>query len=219
MMDWETLKPVYLDAIWQTLFMAVITLIVGGILGLVLGIFLFATRRGGLLANRTANLILNIIVNIVRPIPFIIFMTAIGPLTLKVIGSTIGVQAATFPLCIAATFAMSRIVEQNLVTVDPGVIEAARAMGAGPWRILFDVVAREALGPLILGYTYVLIAIVDMTAIAGAIGGGGLGQFAIQYGYQRFNWTVTFIAVITIIVIVQAAQFAGNALARKAMRR
>ncbi|VEI04180.1 methionine ABC transporter permease [Acidipropionibacterium jensenii] len=218
-MDWETLKPVYLDAIWQTLFMAVITLIVGGILGLVLGIFLFATRRGGLLANRTANLILNIIVNIVRPIPFIIFMTAIGPLTLKVIGSTIGVQAATFPLCIAATFAMSRIVEQNLVTVDPGVIEAARAMGAGPWRILFDVVAREALGPLILGYTYVLIAIVDMTAIAGAIGGGGLGQFAIQYGYQRFNWTVTFIAVITIIVIVQAAQFAGNALARKAMRR
>lgn len=218
-MDWTTLKPIYLDAIWQTLFMAVITLIVGGILGLVLGIFLFATRRGGLLANRTANLVLNVIVNIVRPIPFIIFMTAIGPLTLKVVGTTIGVQAATFPLCIAATFAMSRIVEQNLVTVDPGVIEAARAMGAGPWRILFDVVAREALGPLVLGYTYVLIAIVDMTAIAGAIGGGGLGQFAIQYGYQRFNWTVTLIAVVTIIIIVQAAQFAGNALARKALRR
>ncbi|AMS05005.1 MAG: methionine ABC transporter permease [Acidipropionibacterium acidipropionici] len=219
MMDWTTLKPIYLDAIWQTLFMAVITLVVGGVLGLVLGIFLFATRRGGLLANRTANLVLNVIVNIVRPIPFIIFMTAIGPLTLKVVGTTIGVQAATFPLCIAATFAMSRIVEQNLVTVDPGVIEAARAMGAGPWRILFDVVAREALGPLILGYTYVLIAIVDMTAIAGAIGGGGLGQFAIQYGYQRFNWTVTLIAVVTIIIIVQAAQFAGNALARKALRR
>nr|WP_114046126.1 methionine ABC transporter permease [Acidipropionibacterium virtanenii] len=219
MMDWTTLRPIYLDAIWQTLFMAVITLIVGGILGLVLGIFLFATRRGGLLANRTANLVLNVIVNIVRPIPFIIFMTAIGPLTLKVVGTTIGVQAATFPLCIAATFAMSRIVEQNLVTVDPGVIEAARAMGAGPWRILFDVVAREALGPLVLGYTYVLIAIVDMTAIAGAIGGGGLGQFAIQYGYQRFNWTVTLIAVVTIIIIVQAAQFAGNALARKALRR
>ncbi|MCI1747466.1 MAG: ABC transporter permease [Acidipropionibacterium sp.] len=219
MMDWETLKPVYLDAIWQTLFMSAVTLVVGGILGLVLGIILFATRGGGLLANRPLNLVLNVIVNIVRPIPFIIFMTAIGPLTLKVVGTTIGVAAATFPLCIAATFAMSRIVEQNLVTVDPGVIEAARAMGAGPWRILFDVVAREALGPLVLGYTYVLIAIVDMTAIAGAIGGGGLGQFAIQYGYQRFNWTVTLIAVVTIIIIVQAAQFAGNALARKAMRR
>lgn len=218
-MDWDTLKPVYLDAIWQTLFMSAVTLVVGGILGLVLGIILFATRSGGLLANRTLNLVLNVVVNIVRPIPFIIFMTAIGPLTLKVVGTTIGVAAATFPLCIAATFAMSRIVEQNLVTVDPGVIEAARAMGAGPWRILFDVVAREALGPLVLGYTYVLIAIVDMTAIAGAIGGGGLGQFAIQYGYQRFDWTVTFIAVVTIIIIVQAAQFAGNALARKAMRR
>lgn len=218
-MDWATLKPIYLSAIWQTLIMAVITLVVGGILGLVLGIFLFATRRGGLLANRSVNLVLNVIVNIIRPIPFIIFMTAIGPLTLKVVGTTIGVAAATFPLCIAATFAMSRIVEQNLVTVDPGVIEAARAMGAGPWRILFDVVAREALGPLILGYTYVLIAIVDMTAIAGAIGGGGLGQFAIQYGYQRFNWTVTLIAVVTIIIIVQAAQFAGNALARRALRR
>ncbi|WP_036925388.1 methionine ABC transporter permease [Acidipropionibacterium thoenii] len=218
-MDWQTLKPVYLDAIWQTLFMAAVTLIVGGALGLVLGIVLYATRRGGLLAHRAVNTVLNVVVNIVRPIPFIIFMTAIGPLTLKVVGTTIGVSAATFPLCIAATFAMSRIVEQNLVTVDPGVIEAARAMGAGPWRILFGVVAREALGPLVLGYTYVLIAIVDMTAIAGAIGGGGLGQFAIQYGYQRFNWTVTLIAVVTIIIIVQAAQFAGNALARKAMRR
>ncbi|WP_307890368.1 methionine ABC transporter permease [Acidipropionibacterium jensenii] len=218
-MDWQTLKPVYLDAIWQTLFMAAVTLIVGGALGLVLGIVLYATRRGGLLAHRAVNTVLNVVVNIVRPIPFIIFMTAIGPLTLKVVGTTIGVGAATFPLCIAATFAMSRIVEQNLVTVDPGVVEAARAMGAGPWRILFGVVAREALGPLVLGYTYVLIAIVDMTAIAGAIGGGGLGQFAIQYGYQRFNWTVTLIAVVTIIIIVQAAQFAGNALARKAMRR
>ena len=218
-MDWQTLKPVYLDAIWQTLFMAAVTLIVGGALGLVLGIVLYATRRGGLLAHRAVNTVLNVVVNIVRPIPFIIFMTAIGPLTLKVVGTTIGVSAATFPLCIAATFAMSRIVEQNLVTVDPGVVEAARAMGAGPWRILFGVVAREALGPLVLGYTYVLIAIVDMTAIAGAIGGGGLGQFAIQYGYQRFNWTVTLIAVVTIIIIVQAAQFAGNALARKAMRR
>ncbi|WP_130865994.1 methionine ABC transporter permease [Acidipropionibacterium timonense] len=219
MTDWNYLRPIFIQSIGETLFMALVTLLVGGICGLVLGVFLYATRRGGVLANRTVNLVLNVIVNIVRPIPFIIFMTAIAPLTLEVIGTTIGVRAATFPLCIAATFAMSRIVEQNLVTVDPGVVEAARAMGAGPWRILFDVVAREALGPLILGYTYVLIAIVDMTAIAGAIGGGGLGQFAITYGYQRFNWTVTAVAVVTIIVLVQCAQFLGNWLARKALRR
>ncbi|ERF56274.1 ABC transporter permease subunit, partial [Cutibacterium granulosum] len=158
MTDWTYLKPIYLESIGQTLFMALVTLLIGGLLGLVLGIFLYATRRNGVLANRPVNLVLNVIVNIIRPIPFIIFMTAIAPLTLKVIGTTIGVQAATFPLCIAATFAMSRIVEQNLVTVDPGVVEAARSMGTGPWRILFDVVVREALGPLILGYTYVLIA-------------------------------------------------------------
>lgn len=219
MTDWTYLKPIYLESIGQTLFMALVTLLIGGLLGLVLGIFLYATRRNGVLANRPVNLVLNVIVNIIRPIPFIIFMTAIAPLTLKVIGTTIGVQAATFPLCIAATFAMSRIVEQNLVTVDPGVVEAARSMGTGPWRILVDVVVREALGPLILGYTYVLIAIVDMTAIAGAIGGGGLGQFAITYGYQKFNWSVTLVAVVTIIILVQFAQFLGNWLARRALRR
>ena len=219
MTDWTYLKPIYLESIGQTLFMALVTLLIGGLLGLVLGIFLYATRRNGVLASRPVNLVLNVIVNIIRPIPFIIFMTAIAPLTLKVIGTTIGVQAATFPLCIAATFAMSRIVEQNLVTVDPGVVEAARSMGTGPWRILFDVVVREALGPLILGYTYVLIAIVDMTAIAGAIGGGGLGQFAITYGYQKFNWSVTLVAVVTIIILVQFAQFLGNWLARRALRR
>ena len=193
----DYLRPIYLQSIWETLFMALITLVIGGVYGLVLGILLYATRRGGLLANKVVHTILNVIVNIIRPIPFIIFMTAIAPLTLKVVGTTIGVRAATFPLC----------------------IEAARAMGAGPWRILFDVVAREALGPLILGYTYILIAIVDMTAIAGALGGGGLGQFAITYGYQRYDWTVTAIAVVTIIIIVQLAQFLGNWLARRALRR
>lgn len=219
MTDWSTLWPVYLESIGQTLWMVVATLVLGGILGLALGVLLYTTRRGGLLQNRALFTVLNVVVNFIRPIPFIIFMTAIAPLTQLVLGTFLGTPAAIFPMTIAATFGISRIVEQNLVTIEPGVIEAARAMGAGPWRILFDVVAREALGPLILGYTYVLIAIVDMTAIAGAIGGGGLGQFAIQYGYQRFNWTVTLIAVVTIIIIVQAAQFAGNALARKALRR
>ena len=174
----DYLRPIYLQSIWETLFMALITLVIGGVCGLVLGILLYATRRGGLLANKVVHTILNVIVNIIRPIPFIIFMTAIAPLTLKVVGT-----------------------------------------GAGPWRILFDVVAREALGPLILGYTYILIAIVDMTAIAGALGGGGLGQFAITYGYQRYDWTVTAVAVVTIIIVVQLAQFLGNWLARRALRR
>ncbi|MFT4148046.1 MAG: methionine ABC transporter permease [Micrococcaceae bacterium] len=219
MQDWATLQPIYLQSIWQTLLMVLVTMIVGGFFGLILGIFLYSTRQGGLLAHRMGNTVLNIIVNIVRPIPFIIFLAAIGPLTLLVMGTTIGTTAVLFPLSVAASFGISRIVEQNLVSVDPGVIEAARSMGASPWRIIRTVLIPEALGPLILGYTFVFVAVVDMTAIAGAIGGGGLGNFAIQYGYQRFNWTVTILAVVTIIVIVQLVQFLGNYLSRKVMHK
>lgn len=217
--DWGVLSPILQESIWQTLLMASVTLVVGGALGLVLGVLLHTTRPGGITANRPVHTILNVLVNIVRPIPFIIFITAVGPLTLQVMGTTVGTRAVLFPLALAATFGISRIVEQNLVSVDPGVIEAAHAMGASPWRIIRTVLVPEALGPLVLGYTFALVAVVDMTAIAGAIGGGGLGQFAITYGYQRFNWTVTGVAVVIIIVIVQLAQFTGNALSRRIMRR
>ncbi|WP_197319141.1 methionine ABC transporter permease [Saccharomonospora sp. NB11] len=216
--DWETLEPVLWDSIGQTLWMVAATLVVGGLLGLVLGVLLYTTRPGGLLANRVVYTVLNVAVNIIRPIPFIIFITAIGPLTIKVVGTQLGTTAATFALILAATFGISRIVEQNLVTIDPGVIEAARAMGASPMRIITTLLVPEALGPLILGYTFVFVAVVDMTAVAGAVGGGGLGDFAITYGYQQFNWTVTAVAVVLMIVLVQAVQFLGNWLARKALR-
>ncbi|MDN4595775.1 methionine ABC transporter permease [Leifsonia virtsii] len=219
MTDWSTLWPVYLESIGQTLWMVVATLVLGGILGLALGVLLYTTRRGGLLENRALFTVLNVIVNFIRPIPFIIFMTAIAPLTQLVLGTFLGTPAAIFPMTIAATFGISRIVEQNLVTIEPGVIEAARAMGSSPWRIITTLLIPEALGPLILGYTFIFVAIVDLSAIAGSIGGGGLGDFAISYGYQRYNWAVTWIAVITIVVLVQAAQFLGNWLARKALRR
>lgn len=213
----DYLRPIYLQSIWETLFMALITLVIGGICGLVLGILLYATRRGGLLANKIVHTILNVIVNIIRPIPFIIFMTAIA-LTLKVIGTTIGVRAATF-LCASqrpspSPGLLSRILSPSIL----GLLRRPARWGPGRGGS-FDVVAREALGPLILGYTYILIAIVDMTAIAGALGGGGLGQFAITYGYQRYNWAVTAVAVVTIIIVVQLAQFLGNWLARRALRR
>ncbi|MBW8872892.1 MAG: ABC transporter permease [Leifsonia sp.] len=219
MTDWSTLWPVYLESIGQTLWMVVATLVLGGILGLALGVLLYTTRRGGLLENRGLFTVLNVVVNFIRPIPFIIFMTAIAPLTQLVLGTFLGTPAAIFPMTIAATFGISRIVEQNLVTIEPGVIEAARAMGSSPWRIITTLLIPEALGPLILGYTFIFVAIVDLSAIAGSIGGGGLGDFAISYGYQRYNWAVTWIAVITIVVLVQAAQFLGNWLARKALRR
>ncbi|GAA3389325.1 methionine ABC transporter permease [Cryptosporangium minutisporangium] len=211
--------PVYREAIWQTFYIVGISLAAGGVLGLVLGLVLYATRPGNLLGNRAVFLTVNVAVNVVRPVPFVIFITAIQPLMLHTIGTTIGTNAVTFALSLSAAFAISRIVEQNLLTVDPGVVEAARAAGARPIGILVTVLIPEALGPLILGYTFIFVAAVDMSAQAGLFGGGGLGDFAITYGSQRYNWPVVYITVATIVVIVQAGQFLGNWLARRALRR
>ncbi|HEY9366057.1 MAG TPA: methionine ABC transporter permease [Agromyces sp.] len=203
----------------ETLYMASLTLLIGGLGGLLLGTVLYTTRPGSLLSNRAVFNIVNVVINFFRPIPFIIFIAAVQPLSRLVIGTGIGNDALIFALSIAASFAIARIVEQNLLTVSPGAIEAARAMGAGPVRILRTVVIPEALGPLILGYTFVLVAIVDMTAMAGFIGGGGLGNFALVYGYRQFEPAITWAAVIIIVVFVQGVQFLGNWLARKVMRR
>ncbi|WOQ18085.1 methionine ABC transporter permease [Raineyella sp. W15-4] len=218
-MNWDLLGPTFVSALQQTMAMVLSTLVIGGLLGLAVGVALFVTRAGNLYAQPVVYWILNVVVNIVRPIPFIIFITAVGPLTLLVVGTTIGTSAAIFPMSFMATFAIARVVEQNLVAVDPGVIEAARAMGAGRLRIILTVLVPEALGPLILGYTFMFIGIVDMSAMAGTIGGGGLGDFAITYGYQQFNWVVTWITVAVIVVIVQLAQVLGNWGARKVLRR
>jgi D-methionine transport system permease protein len=211
--------PAYLTAIGQTLFIVGISLVVSGVLGLVLGVALAVTRSGGLLSNPVLFTVLNVVVNIVRPIPFIIFVVAVAPVTIAIIGTYIGPTAATFALSLAAAFAVSRIVEQSLVGVEPGVLEAARAAGASPLRIIVTVLIPEGLGPLILGYTFLFVGIVDMSAQVGLIGGGGLGDFAITYGSERYDWPIVYITVATIIVLVQAGQFAGNRLARRALRR
>ncbi|MCE0765431.1 ABC transporter permease subunit [Pseudonocardia kujensis] len=219
MTDWGTLAPILWLSFQQTVYMVFWTMLVAGLLGLGLGVALYTTRRGGLLQNAPVFHLLNVLVNIVRPIPFIIFITAIGPLTLLAMGTTIGTRSVLFPMAAMATFVIGRIVEQNLVAVDPGVVEAARAMGAGRFRIIWSVLVPEALGPLILGYTFIFVVVVDMSAMAGYVGGGGLGNFAISYGYQQFDWAVTLVTVLVIIVVVQAAQLLGNRLARRALRR
>ena len=128
--DWERLGPTYLNAISDTLFMVVITMIVSGFFGLIIGLFLYTTRQGGVLQNKVVYWVLNILVNFFRPIPFIIMIAMLYAVTLAVVDTTIGREAATFVMCVTATFTVARIVEQNLVAIDPGVIEAARAMGA-----------------------------------------------------------------------------------------
>src|SRR5699024_8963007 len=138
--------------------------------------------------------ILNVLVNFIRPIPFIILLAFVQPITVSVMGTSIGRNPATFVMAIAATFAVARIVEQNLVAIDPGVSEADRARGAGPWKNITTVIIPEAVGPPVLGYAFLYIGVVDMSAMAGYVGGGGLGDFAIVYGYRDFEWEVTLVA-------------------------
>ncbi len=213
------LDSLFADAAVQTLYMVAITLLAGGLGGLLLGLLLYTTRPGGIAPSRPVHVGVNLLVNFFRPIPFVIFIAAVQPAARVVVGIGIGNRALIFALSLAAAFGISRIVEQNLVSVDPGVLEASRAMGAGRLRTVLTVLLPEALGPLILGYTFALVAIVDMTAIAGVVGGGGLGAFALNYGYRQFEPVVTWAAVLVIIAFVQLFQFAGNRLARAAMRR
>src|SRR5699024_10554240 len=146
--DWDRLGSTLVTAVQDTLIMLIVTMLVAGILGLFIGILLYTTRPSGILKNRVVHTILNVLVNFIRPIPFIILLAFVQPITVSVMGTSIGRSPATFVMAIAATFAVARIVEQNLVAIDPGVIEAARAMGAGPWRIITTVIIPEALGQI-----------------------------------------------------------------------
>ncbi|WP_246190546.1 methionine ABC transporter permease [Agromyces agglutinans] len=215
--DFSTLLPKIWNALLETLVMVTGAFIAAAVLGVLLGHVVYATRAGNLLQNATVFTVINAVVNIVRPVPFIIVAVALIPVTRIVMGSSIGPVAAIFPLALVASVAIARIAESNLVAVDPGVVEAGAAMGVRPWRVLFTIVIPEALGPLALGLTYIFVALVDATAVAGVIGGGGLGNLAMTYGYQRFDWVTMFIVIAVLIAIVQLAQFAGNRIARLVM--
>ena len=213
------LLPKLADAVLETLLYVGFAMVLGGLIGLVIGVLLTTTRQGGLLQHRFTYWVLNLLVNFFRPIPFVILIGALQPLARLVTGKGIGGPAIIFTLVFAASFGIARLVEQNLLTVPPGQIEAARAMGASPLRIIATVLIPEGLGPLVLGYTFAFIAVVDMSAMAGVIGAGGLGDFALKYGWRQFNPWVTWSAVLIIVVIVQLVQLFGNTLARKLLRR
>jgi D-methionine transport system permease protein len=213
-LDPAVLWPKIGTALLQTLQMVTVSFVLATVLGVVLGLVLYSTRRGNLLQNAAVFTTLNAVINVIRPIPFIILIVAISPLTRVVIGTSIGTGAAIFALTIVATFSIARIAETNLVAVDRGSVEAGAAMGASPLRVLITIVVPEALGPLVLGLTYIFVALVDATAGAGRVGGGGLGNLAITYGYQRFDTVVMVTVIVLIIVLVQVAQLLGNAVAR-----
>lgn len=214
-LDLDVVIPKVARALGETLFMVTVAFFLASVIGLILGIFLYATRPGQLLHSRVVHTILNIVVNTLRPIPFIILLIALTPLTRALLGTSIGPAAAILPLTIAASVGIARVAETNLVAVDPGVVEAAKAIGAKPLNILFGFVVREAFGPLLLSLTFIFVALIDATAVAGAVGGGGLGNLALTYGYQRFDYGVMILIILVLIGLVQLVQLLGNRIARR----
>ncbi|MCM3697708.1 methionine ABC transporter permease [Microbacterium oleivorans] len=217
--DPDAFFPRLWHAIGETGLMVTVAFAGAAVIGVLLGLLLYASRPGNLLQNRFVFGVLNFVINVVRPIPFLIVAIAVIPLTRVIFGTGLGPLPQTIPLIIVACVAIARVSESNLVAVSPGSIEAGAAMGASPARVLFSIVVPEALGPLTLGLTYILVALVDATAVAGVLGGGGLGSLAMNYGYQRFDWISVAIVVLVLIALVQAAQILGNAVARKVMHR
>ncbi|CAK6470678.1 methionine ABC transporter permease [Peribacillus castrilensis] len=214
----EVSKELILNALWETLYMVSISLFFGSIIGIFLGILLVVTRKGHIYENRFIFSIVNPIVNIFRSIPFIILLVAIIPFTRLMVGTSIGTTAAIVPLVLHIGPYISRLVENSLLEVDEGIIEAAKAMGATPLQIIFRFLMPEAFASLILSITTATIGLVGATAMAGAIGGGGLGDVAITYGYQRFSTITIFVTVVILVIVVQGVQSLGNLFERKIRR-
>lgn len=219
----ETLLEIYpeiLKAIGETLLMLAICLSVAIILGGLLGILVFLSSPGQPLQRfRLFNLLANGLINVVRSFPFIILLVAISPFTRIVAGTSIGPLAASVPLAIAATFYFARLIEQTLRDVPRGVIEAAEAMGATPLQIIRHVLLVEARSGLVLAVTVLAVSFLSYSAVAGVVGGGGIGDLAIRYGYYRFQTDVMVLTIALLIVLVQSVQFLGQWLARRVDQR
>ncbi|MCI7261208.1 MAG: methionine ABC transporter permease [Selenomonas sp.] len=207
--------PLLSKALGETIYMVAVSMTIASVLGIPLGVLLHTTSRGQILESPALNRIIGAIVNAIRSIPFIILMVAIIPLTRILVGSAIGTTAAMVPLVIASVPFIGRQVETSLKEVPYGLVEAALAMGATPYQIIWHVLLPEAMSSIAAQLTTVIISLVGESAMAGAIGGGGLGDLAIRYGYQRFRPEIMLATVVILIILVQAVQFAGNTLAKR----
>jgi len=206
---------ILINGTWQTILMVIVSCFFAVVFGLPLGILLFVTRRYQILSSPYLNKMLGGIVNIIRSIPFIILMVAIIPFTRLIVGTSIGTIAAIVPLAVAAIPFVARLVESALMEVPVGLIEAAEAMGATPWQIIKKVLVPESMPGLVRGITLTLVTLVGYSAMAGAVGGGGLGDIAIQYGYQRFQVYVMLATVVILVILVQLLQWGGDLIAKR----
>jgi D-methionine transport system permease protein len=213
------MNALLLKSLWETIYMVALSTVIATAAGIPLGVILVCTDRGGILQNLGINRVLGWIVNATRSTPFIILMVAIIPLTRMIVGTSIGTAAAMVPLCIAAAPFIARLVETSLKEVDGGVIEAAQSMGVTPWQIITKVMIPEAMPSIISGITITIINLIGCSAMAGAVGGGGLGDLAIRYGYQRFQADVMIITVVILIIMVQVVQSVGDYASRRLNKR
>ena len=204
-----------LQGIEETFYMVAVATVIAGIIGIPLGVTLVTTSKGHILQNLFINRILGTIVNIIRSVPFIILMVAIIPLTRLIAGTSIGTAAACVPLTIVAIPFLSRLVETSIRDVDYGLVEAAESMGATPFQIIRKVLLPEALPTIINNVTVLIVNLIGASAMAGAIGGGGLGDIAIRYGYQRFRPDVMLATIIILIVVVNLIQYGGDLASHK----
>lgn len=220
MMSFEHVRwPEIWEATKDTLYMMTASLIFTILFGLILGVILFLTSRRQLLQQPIVYGVLSVIVNILRSVPFVILMILIMPVTKFITGTTLGVEGSIPPLIVAATPFFARLVETSLREVDRGVIEAAQAMGASKWDIVRRVLLRESRPGLVAAITITAVTLVSYTAMSGVIGGGGLGDLALRYGYQRFQTDVMIVTVALLIVLVQLLQTIGDVLVRRFSRK
>lgn len=217
---WTLITPeLFFTALTETLTMLGWGLALGSLLGVVIGATLAVTRPEGIVPNRWIYGILGAIVNVIRALPFIILLVAILPFTRLLTGTSIGVWAAIVPLTVMISPYIGRLVENSLLEVPQGVIEAARAMGATPWQIFYRFLLPEARGSLILAVTIATVGLIDASAMAGTVGAGGIGDLALSYGYQRYDGFAMLLTCVVLVALVMTIQFAGNALARRYRRR
>ena len=198
----------------QTTYMTLLSTLFAYVLGLPLGVLLVVTAKDGIRPNPLLNKVLDVIVNLLRSVPFLILMIAIIPFTRLITGTSIGTSATVVPLVVASFPFVGRLVESSINEVDPGVIEAAQSMGATTWQIIFKVMIPESVPSLVLGCAIATTTILSYSAMSGVIGGGGLGDIAIRYGYYRYQNGIMFVTVILLVIVVQIFQAIGNRFAR-----
>lgn len=214
-MSFAQLSQLLLQGTLDTLYMTLVSTAIAYLIGIPLGVILVITRREGICPAPKTNAVLGTIVNIMRSVPFLILIIVLIPFTRLVAGTSIGATATIVPLIVGAAPFIARMVESSLLEVDAGVVEAAQAMGASPWQIVTKVLLKESVPSLVTGAAIALNTILGYSAMAGAVGGGGLGDLAIKYGYHRYQTDVLLLTLVILVLLVQVIQALGNAVAKR----